>query len=356
MSRLLPVVTNSAMRVFRRCQRLYFLMYVMMYRSVHEQEALTFGTLIHLGLEAWWRETDNRLDAALAALAAENPKPYDLARARVLLMGYDARWLADAPFFEVIAVEQMFRAPLLNPETLAASKTFDLGGKLDVIVRDLRDGQVKMIEHKTTSDDVGEGSDYWKRLVIDPQVSTYFAGGKASGYAIDTCIYDVIKKPGQRPLQVPLLDDDGVKIVLDGNGERVRTKDGKKWRESSDTAQGYVLQTRDETPEEFEERLIKVLSENPEAYYHRGTVVRLEAEEADAAYDTWHTARQIRDAELNNRWVRNPDSCVAYGTCAFFGVCTGTASLEDTEKFRRLAWPHEELDQDRINQHPAIAA
>jgi len=357
MKKLLPVITNSQMRVFRRCQKLAYFMYVLMYRAIEDADALRLGTLVHVGLEAWWRASENRLEAAIAAMAPRAFDAFELARAKVLVMGYDARWLADAPYYEVLSIEHVFRAPLLNPETGAPSRTFDLGGKLDVVVRDLRDGRVKLIEHKTTSDDIGEGSDYWLRLMIDPQVSTYFAGGKLTGHDIDTCIYDVIKKPAQRPAGVPLTDSEGTKIVLDANGERVRTKDGKKWRETGDTEKGYTLQTRPETAEEFEERLIKVVAEDPERFYHRGTVVRLEVEEADAAYDAWHTAAQFREAMNANRWPRNPDGCIAYGRkCDFFGVCTGTASLEDTSRFRKLEWPHEELDQERINNDPAIAA
>lgn len=215
----------------------------------------------------------------------------------------------------------------------------------------------KIVEHKTTSEDASPGSDYWKRLQIDPQVSTYFAGGRALGHDIVECIYDVIGKPALRPSAVALTDADGVKIVHDANGQRVRTKDGKKWRESADSAQGYVLQTRPETPDEYRERLAAHVAENPERYYSRGKVVRLETEEADAAHDAWHTARLIREAELAKRWTRNPDSCVRYGrTCEFFGVCTGTETLEESARFQRVASPHQELSQanDGVRRLPLI--
>ncbi len=241
----------------------------------------------------------------------------------------------------VLAVEREFRAPLVNPETNAPSRTFDLGGKLDVVVE--HQGLTKLIEHKTTSEDIAAGSDYWKRLTIDPQISTYFAGGKASGYDIAECIYDVLGKPGLRPGQVPLTDEFGVKIVLDASGERVRTQRGQ-WRQTGDSAQGYALQTRDETPDEFRARLTEHVAENPDRYYQRGSVVRLEQEEADAAHDAWATARLIRDADLAGRWPRNPDACVRFGrTCTFFDVCTGTASLDDATRFKRVAHVHQEL-------------
>ena len=318
----LPVITNSQMKCFRRCAREHQITYTLGIRTTQEPEALRFGSLAHVGLEAWWKgAAETRLAAALEAMRGAAVDEYELARASVLLRGYDARWGRES--FEVLSVEQEFRAPLVNPESGAASRTYELGGKLDVVARDLSDGRVKLIEHKTTSEDIGTGSNYWMRLTIDPQISTYFAGGKASGYAIEECIYDVLGKPGLRPTKATPMES------------RKYTKDGKLYAAQHE---------HDETPAEFEARLAAHVAENPDRYFQRGTVVRLEQEEADAAHDTWHTARLIREAELANRWPRNPDACVRYGrTCHLFGVCTGSASLDDASLFRRTLNQHEEL-------------
>jgi hypothetical protein len=69
---------------------------------------------------------------------------------------------------------------LINPATGRASQTRQLGGKLDVLVRD-QDSRALIIEHKTSSEDLGPGSDYWRRLRMDPQISTYFVGARALG-------------------------------------------------------------------------------------------------------------------------------------------------------------------------------
>jgi hypothetical protein len=257
---------------------------------------------------------------------------------RVLLRGYDARWAGET--HDVVAVEREFYAPLVNPETGSPSRTFELGGKLDVLL-----GR-KFVEHKTTSEDIGVGSIYWRRLTLDPQVSTYYAGAKSLGHDVDGCIYDVVRKPALRPSQVPCVDDDKVKIVFDARGQRVRTKDGKKWRETSSTADGYVLQTRPETPDEYEARLTEEVASNPERYYQRGEVVRLEADEHEATLDAWQLTRAMREAEIVGRHPRNPDACQRYGrVCAFFDVCCGTASLDDTTRFHRVEKVHQELSE-----------
>lgn len=330
----LTLLTNSQLTTFRRCQREHHYAYQLGYRAIEDAEALRFGTLIHQGLEAWWRGLG--LAVALEEVVRGAIDEYEAAKARVLLRGYDARWSGES--FDVVGVEQQFRAPLVNPETGAPSRTYETGGKLDVLLRR------SFIEHKTTSEEIGVGSTYWRRLTLNSQVSTYYAGAKALGYEVDGCIYDVIRKPGLRPSHVPLVDEDGVKIVHNASGQRVRTKDGKKWRQTGDSELGYALQSRPETAEEFEARLTEDVASSPDKYYQRGEVVRLEAEEREAAFDVWQLARSMREAEIAGRAPRNTDACVRYGrVCPFFDICCGTASLDDQSRFLRLANVHQEL-------------
>ena len=333
----LRVLTNSELAVRRRCPREHYHAYELGYRPIEDVESLRFGSLMHLGLEAWW--LGKGLEAAIGAAVVRAIDAYEAAKARVLLRGYDARWSDER--HNVVAVEQEFRAPLVNPRTGAASRTFVLGGKMDVLLR------TAFVEHKVTSEEIGPGSTYWRRLTLDPQISTYYAGAKALGHEVDHCLYDVIRKPALRPSQVPLTDDDGVKIVLDLDGNRVRTKDGKKWRQTGDVELGYVLQTRPETPEEYEARLTEEVAANPDRYFQRGQVVRLESEEREAQLDAWQLSRAIRDGQIASAWPRNPDACLRYGrTCPYLDVCTGVASLDDERRFTRVEHVHQELSTE----------
>ena len=124
----LPLLSNSAMSAYRACPRKYLYSYVQRRRPLVTPHALTFGTLIHAGLEVWWSSVD--LGATLAAVQGA-PDPFDVVRAEELLRGYHARW-SEEPI-RVLAVEKPFVAPLINPETGAASRTFELAGKCDAI-------------------------------------------------------------------------------------------------------------------------------------------------------------------------------------------------------------------------------
>lgn len=329
------LLSNSRLKVARSCQREHFNKYVLGFRPLDEGEALRFGTLIHLGLEAWWKASGDRLQAALDAISAvEDLDPFDRVKAEVMLHGYHFRW-CDEPY-EVLAVEAHFECELVNPTTGRPSQTWRLGGKLDVIVRCLRTGHVLIIEHKTSSEDITPGSPYWRRLRMDSQVSTYYEGAQALGYDVRGCLYDVLGKPGLRPLKATPVET------------RKYTKKGELYANQ---------RAEDETPEEYRERLILDMTADPAGYFQRGDVVRLETEMAEALYDIWQTAQQIRESELAKRHPRNPDACQRYGRlCPYFEVCTGAASLEDPLLFTKSDDVHPELAGDTAVQPKEEAA
>jgi hypothetical protein len=192
---VLQAVSNSEKRCFQVCQRKHYIRYGLRVRPERASEPLRFGTLVHLGLEAWWTAAkggSDRLASGLAAVRASDVEPIELVKAEVLLLGYDARW--ENELLEVLDVEAPFETPIVNPETGAASRTYFLTGKIDAVVR-AADGLVYIVEHKTTAENIDGGSDYWKRLRLDSQISDYFVGARALGHDVAGCLYDVIAKP-----------------------------------------------------------------------------------------------------------------------------------------------------------------
>lgn len=239
---------------------------------------------------------------------------FDHARAEAMMVGYDCRWLPDADRYDVLATEIEFRAPLINPETGAASRTYQRGGKLDGMIRERYDLQRTLVrEHKTAGEDIGPGSTYWRKLAMDGQVSGYLAGSVALGIPCEGVLYDVLRKPALKPLKKVA----EVKLRKDGQpcaGQRLA----------------------DETPDEYRARCIEAIAADPGGYYLRGDVVRMEAEAAEALWDDWQTAAIMREAARQGRHPRNPDACMRWGRpCSFWDACTGTASLDDMTRFYR---------------------
>lgn len=361
------LLTTSAQRAYRTCPRLYSLRYERCYRPAHVADPLAFGALGHRGLEAWWGAAmvategtckacggsgegpmyvvqfpggEPQCDpcsncgpsawwAAAAAEIAKERDPFQRARALSLMWGYHSRWSEltwQGEPMRVLAVEAEFRGPLLNPETGALSRTWERAGKLDAVVEVA--GRVYVVEHKTTSEDIAPGGDYWQRLQIDAQVSNYVTGARLLGFDVAGVIYDVIRKPALKPL-----------LATPAEARRYRKSDG-----ALDARQ----RADDENPEAFYDRLNAAIGPDLAAYYARALVVRVAEEEREAEADLWQTGLQIRDARRLNVWPRNADACVRYGRrCEFFGVCTGVESLDDPTRFKRVESPHEELTMCR---------
>lgn len=319
----LPIVTNSELRTFRRCAREWRYAYRLRRRPLQRAEALRFGTLLHHALEAWWKSEpypESRLCAAIKAIedhaAAAECDAYDRVDAEELMLGYTARW-GDDPRTPV-AVEAQFETALVNPTTGAESRTFRLGGKLDVVFAD------SFMEHKSTSEDIELGGDYWERVsALDAQVSTYKVGARALGIADAECTYDVIRKVSLRPKRATPVE------------KRQYTKTGALYANQRE---------HDETPDEYRVRVRDHIAENPARYYARGELVRLKHDEDEHGADVWWTARSMREAELQGRYPRNPDACMRFGRrCDYFEVCSGRAAIDDDTKFRTASEAHEEL-------------
>ena len=251
-----------------------------------------------------------------------------------------------APMLEdhdILEVESEFTYPLLNPETEAPSRTFVEAGKIDGLLRHKTSGRLILLEHKTTGDSLEAESDYWPKLTMDSQISSYILGLHHRGFEVNAVLYDVVRKPLHRPANIPLLDETGCKIVHDSEGNRVlRTKDGKKWRESADAASGYTLQTREETPQEYHDRVLAEMRENPAKYFVQREIPRLDSDLLEYMQDAWAVSQQILYFRKAKLWPRNPSACTAFGKCEFFDLCAGRASV-DGIRFRQKEKAHVEL-------------
>lgn len=332
------LITNSRVKAFHACQRLHYIRYVLGIAGNAPAADAAFGTLMHHGLEGWWLAYRRFCPghALIDALSIMDGRRGDIddatfAKATLLMAAYDARWSPTMHEYRVLEVEVQFEAPLLNPATGRTRRGVKAAGKLDAIVHRLADNTVWIVEHKTSGADLSPGSTYWQRLRMDPQVSTYVGGARALGYEVAGCIYDVLVRPEQRPLQATPLE------------LRKYTKATAK-----EPSRLYSNQREfDETEDEFRERIAAAILEAPESYFARAEVVRLPEELARFAVDVDESARQMLAAGRaggDKLAVRNADACFRFGrTCEFYPVCSGAGSLDDETQYHKLPSVHPEL-------------
>lgn len=309
------LITNSRLRAFRRCPRYHQHAYVDLVRPIEQSYALRFGTLIHLGLEAYWKATEWKLSHAFKAMQAVESDEFELIKAEELLRGYSIRWADDG--WQTILVEHEFSVPLTHPAT-GEEFPAKLGGKLDALAS--KDGRVYVVEHKTSSEEIGPGSAYWQRLTLDSQVSTYLKAAKDLGHDPSGVLYDVLFRPSIEYRKATPEE------------KRKYTKTGKLYANQRDI---------DESPEEYRQRLREDIADDPDSYYQRGTVVRTESEEREAHFDLWSWA----EATLRGGYQpRNTEACkTVYGVCPYISVCSGVDSLSNVLKFRKCDRENEEL-------------
>jgi len=288
---------------------------------------MRFGSLFHLALEQWWKAyalgSTQRLALALATLAeavlaSGATDDEELVIASELMAGYHLRWHQEPLVTEL--VEHEFTMPLVNPLTNHPSRTWTLSGKIDAKVTSELDQRSYLVEHKTTTSDISEGSAYWQRLRMDGQVNVYYGAFPD----VAGCIYDVIRRPLQRRLKAT------------PEASRQYTKTGKLYAQQ---------RAEDESLDDFRLRVREAIASEPESYYKRGVVVRLEREMHEARVDLWLQASQMRDVISLGMHPRNPDACIQFNrTCDYYDVCTGVASIED-ERLFKIRDAHPELSK-----------
>lgn len=330
-------LTHSSESCFKTCPRKFELRYRLGLRPSHDSDALRIGSAFHVGLEEIKR--GNGADAAVTAVRiayadAECPpwlEPVDFQVEEetcvALVTGYAKRYANDA-IIEYIDVERSFDLPIVNPRTGHPSRTFRSRGKIDAIVR-LPDGRLAIMEHKTTSDDISPESDYWRRLLLDSQISRYVLAARAEGFAVQTTIYDVVRKPQIRPKAVAKAD----RALATSNGNYFGV-------------QLHEMCPERETPQMYGARLANDLAERPDHYFARNEIPRLDIDLDAFAWEQWSIAQQIHAADVHGRFYRNTSACTSMYRCEFLDVCRGMTadpSQEIPAGFKRADVLHREL-------------
>lgn len=338
----MDVLTNSRIQKAKTCLKAHEFAYEMRLRPVKTSDPLLEGSAFHVGLETYDMAEGSHEDkkaAGTAAIAARfevmprwavtDEDVYKWicqgVKMTVLFQLHCDYWVNDA--LEIVATEMAYKIALINPDTGAASRVFRQAGKIDRIVR-LFDGRLAVQEYKTTSDEIEPDSDYWKRLRIDSQISGYVMAARVMGYAVETVLYDVTRKPAQRPYKATPIES------------RKYKKDGTLY-----AAQREV----NETPAEYGARVYEAVVADPARYFRREEIVRLESDLKEHQYDVWAWQQLIRQCQRTGVWPRNTGSCQGhYGRCEYFDICTSGLAEQVAagivpEGFRVAETMHEEL-------------
>lgn len=284
----IPRISVSGVRSYLNCREEYRYAYADRLRPIKGSTEQDIGTAIHAGLAMWWEGGGSSSGACAAAAEASRNLGMDVYSqelVRVLMVGYDVAWRERHPYGYAKA-EVRFRA---------LRRGYQWSGILDAYV-----GKTILVEHKTTSQDISPGSDYWVKLKADLQVGLYWEASRVLGLAPEHMVYDVIRRPDIRPHKATPPE------------KRKYTKAGALYANQRET---------DETPEEYGQRAAEMIAKDPDTYYQRAEIVRLEHEVERASSDLDTLARDLLRVVPGEPQPRTGVMTGACRRCAYVGPC-----------------------------------
>jgi hypothetical protein len=225
-----------------------------------------------------------RIDTAVKAVALGKQPDYKLLKPaeRALVKGYAIRW-QDYPL-KIEKIDVAFKVRMGSAEVV---------GEMDSV--GVRRGvqRTEIMETKTTSKDIGPGSDYWRQITnVDPQSTIYLFAAKELGIADPWLTWDVMRKPELR-------------------------------------------QKKDEADDDFESRVLEDISERFHYYYQRAQIVRSDEEHQAAVRDINGTLHLMQVTRMLPEAPRNVDACFTFHRpCDFLPVCSGSHSIEDPTLYK----------------------
>lgn len=261
--------------------------------------------------------------------------PLIIAKVHALMAGYDAHWRGQDWRSVLDGIEKQLVVPLINPVTGAASRTYQFAAKLDGIVA--YEGNPYLREGKTTSQEIADpAAPFWRQLAIDSQVSSYMLVRWLRGEKLKGTLYDVVRKPTIRPKAIPKKSKEGI-------GDQAEMLHGTYYGMMHCLPIDSLPEN--ETPSLYSLRLQRDCIDNPDRYYQRRVINRLDSEVAEYAQELWELATVIREARNRQACYRNSVACVQYSTpCQYLSLCSG-ADTPDSDNWQSRP-VHAELDGD----------
>ncbi|MBL7046494.1 MAG: PD-(D/E)XK nuclease family protein [Candidatus Marinimicrobia bacterium] len=333
------ILTFSAAKKFQSCQRAYYNRYRKNLVPLESNEILFLGSTVHDCLELWYKRDPNDqsihykiiqlIDEAYPLRESDENQKKDWHLAKAMMEGYIAQY--EKEDFEIIDTELEFCIPIINPSTNRSSRTFELMGKVDALVKmpaPMQSGNELyfIMEHKTAALITG---DYIEKLPLDFQINLYaMALSKYKNIPIAGVIYNVIQKSKIRQKQ--------------GESEEKFAARRQELIQKSKTGKTTAKRQNPESDEIFSGRLHSVYND-PKMFY-REILYLSDQDIKRTELELWHVTQQILDAQRRGVWCQNTDNCFRYHSpCMYFPLCRAHDNPNVKNNLYTELPPHSEL-------------
>lgn len=304
-AKVLEPVTYTALQTFKNCRRRFNWRYVKELVPLRQDEALFFGTLIHNCLEIWHGARSR--DAVHAYLANCQASKTDLFSAAAMMDAYIREYAVER--WSVVALEKAFVATIVNPATGAASRSFEMRGKVDGIV--CEDGRNYILEHKTAS---RIDAAYLERLWTDFQSKIYAHFiAQSLGIKIHGVEYNVLTKARltQRVGETEEAFQERYAAACAAN------KSGKS------TAKRELP----ESDADFRARLDEFYARP--GTFHRERLYFSKDDFDELRNELWELTQQLIHARNRNAYYANSSQCFSWGKpCPYWKLCSNPKAQE----------------------------
>jgi hypothetical protein len=323
-----PMVTTYTMwSQFRNCRKAVDWRYLQQLVPIERDRNLHFGSFVHECLQTWHERRD--VAEVLALINRLSPNRFhdenqrrDWHLASAMMKAYAARYFAEE--FEVIALEQTFEGPIVNPATGAASRSFVLAGKVDGIVR--IGGDHFILESKTAAQVDG---DYLEKLWTDFQITIYANYiEQRMGIPITGILYNVLVKAKLQQSK--------------GETEQEFQERRVELLAKSKTGKSSAKRRMPETDEQFQQRLAEKYADP--AMFHREMLYLSRDRFKILRSELWELTQAFLDARRRSIFYQNTAFCFNYHRpCPYFALCRSNGNPNVIENFYQRIPPNEEL-------------
>ncbi len=337
------ITTYSMWSSFRNCRRKCYWRYFRELVPLDRAQALWFGSSIHDCLELWHHTYDldavlDHIDRTYANRAQDERAQADWHLARTMMQGYVACYPSEE--FEVVALEEKFEGPIINPATGASSRSFTLAGKVDGIVfypgLNGRPDEYFLLENKTAAQVDGG---YLERLWTDFQIILYcWYVEQTLGIRISGVIYNILVKAKLKQAK--------------GETEAAYEERRAALIAKSKTGKTSAKRKMPEPDDAFQLRLAEKYAD-PQMF-HREVLYISREQFAELQAELWELSQALLDARRRDVWYQNTSNCFNWGRpCAYFQLCRSGGSELVIENQYRKEPPHEELRSEPVSQDAA---
>jgi len=191
-----PTITNSSRCTFLSCPFSYYCEYILRLSPNREPVYFQWGSLVHayaaaiendVAPDKILSEVYKEIESRISYLSAPQLEEMEamITILPIIFKVHTAKWGTTDANYESLNTEHKF--------SLAMDNGWEFQGKIDNVVRDIRDGRIYTWERKTAAK---TGPTYWSRLPRDSQAKGYsIAARECWGFQTHGAIYDVFKKP-----------------------------------------------------------------------------------------------------------------------------------------------------------------